>query len=196
MRNAIIVHGRPSKRQYYILKILHIRPTTLIWQGWLKKQLSKHGIEVDAPNMPRASDPNWDLWCREVEKSKIGPQTILVGHSCGAGFWIRYLSEHPDLRVGKVVLVAPWLGDDYGAPPTDFFEGYKIDPNLVSRTKGVTIFYSNNDFKVIHKAVSRLKSTVKNARYRQFNNYGHFTFGSMKTRKFPEVLEECLTGNT
>jgi len=94
--------------------------------------------------------------------------------------------------VSKVVLVAPWLGYDYGAPPIDFFEGYKIDPDIAKRTKGLTVFYSDDDFDAIKKSVSLLKSKLKNAEYREFHNYGHFTLSDMKTRKFPELLEECL----
>lgn len=192
MKNVIFVHGRPSRRESLIVKSLGLKYSTLSWAGWVGKQLKKQGYEFNAPEMPKAYDPNWHIWVKEVEKFKIGPETILIGHSTGAGFWVRYLSEHPDLVVGRVILVAPWLGYDYGAPPTDFFEGYKIDPNITKRTKGLTVFYSDNDFDAIKKSVSQLKSTLENAEYKEFHNYGHFTLTDMKTRKFPELLEECL----
>ena len=50
-----------------------------------------------------AFQPKWDLWVREVERFDLTPETLIVGHSCGGGFWVRYLSEHPKLKVGKVV---------------------------------------------------------------------------------------------
>jgi pimeloyl-ACP methyl ester carboxylesterase len=131
-----------------------------------------------------------------VEKYQIGPDTTLIGHSTGAGFWVRYLSEHNDLKVGKVILVAPWLGYDYGAPPTDFFKDYKIDRNIAKRTKGLIVFCSDNDFEAIQKSVAKLKATLKDTDYREFHNYGHFTLAQMRSKKFPELLEECLKQNT
>ena len=194
MKNVIFVHGRPSRRESFIIKSLGLKHSTLSWAGWLGKQLRKNGYEFNAPEMPRAYDPKWPVWVKEVEKFELGPETTLVGHSTGAGFWVRYLSEHPNLEVGKVILVAPWLGYDYGAPPTDFFEGYEIDPGIAKRTKGLVIFYSDNDFDAIKKSIAKLKSTLKNAKYREFRGYGHFTLKRMGmiTRKFPELLEECL----
>ena len=192
MKNAIILHGRPNKKEYYIAKVLGLKFSRFHWLGWLRRQLNKHGYEVGAPEFPWAYDPRWDNWVKEVEKIKIGSETILVGHSTGAGFWVRYLSEHPKLKVGNVILVAPWLGYDYGAPPTDFFEGYKVDPEIARRTASLSVFYSDNDFEAIQKSVAKLKSTLRGAHYKEFHKYGHFTFGSMKTTKFPELLEECL----
>lgn len=192
MKNAIFVHGRPSKLEARLVKSLGFKYSTFLWSGWLGKQLEKNGYEYASPEMPRAYDPIWDVWVKKVERFEIGPQTMLIGHSTGAGFWIRYLSERPNLEVGKVILVAPWLGYDYGAPPTNFFEGYKIDPNIAKRTKGLVIFHSDDDFEAIQKSIAKLKNTLKGADYKEFHNYGHFTLGSMKTRKFPELLEECL----
>lgn len=192
MKNVIFVHGRPSRREDFIIQLLRLRQSSLTWAGWLGKQLNKRGYEFYAPEMPKAYDPKWHDWVKEIEQFNIGPETILVGHSTGAGFWVRYLSERPNLEVSKVILVAPWLGYDYGAPPTDFFEGYKIDPNISERTKGLVVFYSDNDFDAINKSVSKLKSTLKNAKYKEFRGYGHFTLKGMRTRKFPELLEECL----
>ncbi len=192
MKNAIYVHGRPSRREDFSIKSLGLRQSSLHWASWLGEQLKKRGYEFNAPEMPRAYDPNYEAWQEKFERFKTSPDTVLVGHSCGGGFLIKYLSLHPQKSVGKVILVAPWLGYDYGAPPTDFFEGYKIDPNIAKRTKGLIIFYSDNDFNAIKKSVSKLKSTLENAKYKEFRGYGHFTLTDMRTRKFPELLEECL----
>jgi hypothetical protein len=192
MKNAVIVHGRPSAREYYLRKIIRRPNSTAHWQGWLRAQLIANGYLVDTPKMPRPYQPNYEKWRKEFERCHIGPQTLLIGHSCGGGFLIRWLSEHPEAKVGKVILVAPWIGHDYGAPATDFFDGYKIDPNIASRTKGLVVFYSDNDVKAIQAAISQLKTTLRGAKYKEFHHYGHFTISEMKTSKFPELLEECL----
>jgi uncharacterized protein len=195
MKNAIIVHGMPSKREDRIAKALGIKYSKFHWLGWLGRQLRRRGFEVWAPEMPHAYRPEYELWSEQVEKSEIGPDTTLIGHSCGGGFWIKYLSLHKDLKVGKVILVAPWLDPD-GNEAGDFFKDFKMDPGLAARTKGLVIFNSDNDMGNVMKSVARIRKTIKNSDYREFKNYGHFTIFTMKTAKFPELLAECLEGNT
>lgn len=161
------------------------------WLGWLQKQLRKRGFEVAGPDMPKPYAPDWDTWVEQVEKSKIGPDTILIGHSCGGGFWVKYLSLHQDLKVGKVILVAPWLDPD-GNETKGFFDDYEMDPDLAKRTKGLVIFNSDNDMGNVLKSVATIRKTIKNVQYREFHKYGHFTMLQMKTRRFPELLKECL----
>jgi predicted alpha/beta hydrolase family esterase len=189
MKNAIILHGKPGKEEYYDPQIPSA--SNYHWIPWLQKQLIVKGIAAQTPEVPLAFDPQWGLWCKEVERFEITPETILVGHSCGGGFWVRWLSEHPDVKVGKVVLVAPSLGYRWGDGGEDFFEGFKIDPELASRTKGITIFNSDNDNEAIHQAVKEIREQSKGIDYREFH-LGHFTEGSMKTPEFPELLEELL----
>lgn len=160
------------------------------WIPWLQGQLLKKDIWAATPEVPNAFEPQYELWCKEVERFDITSETIIVGHSCGAGFWLRWLSEHKDIKVGKVVLVAPSLG--YGWDGEYFFEGFDLDPELVLRTKGFTIFNSDNDREGIQQAVKEVRAKISGISYREFKNYGHFTFGSMQTEKFPELLQECL----
>lgn len=138
-----------------------------------------------------AYDPEWETWCREIERYDIGPETILIGHSCGAGFWVKYLSVHPDLRVGKVILVAPWMDPD-GDETKGFFAGLEIDSKLPERTHGVVIFHSDNDMGNVHKTVAILRDRIAAATYREFHKYGHFSYEDMGTQEFPELLEEAL----
>ncbi len=189
MRNAIILHGGPSEEEYY-------DPTTpsesnAHWLPWLQKQLLVKDISAATPEVPRSFDRNWKVWQREVERFDIGPETILVGHSTGAGFWIKYLSIHKKLKVGKVVLVAPWLDPDR-EHTKNFFDDFEIDPNFPARTQGVTIFNSDNDQASVQKTMQIVREKVANIAYKEFHNYGHFCFGDMKTQEFPELLQECF----
>ena len=142
MKNAIILHGGPSKEEYYDPKAPSM--SNAHWLPWLQGQLLKHDITAATPEVPHSFDRDWLVWLEEVERYNIGPKTILVGHSTGAGFWIKYLSINPNLKVDKVVLVAPWLDPDH-EHTQNFFNDFEIDPNLVNRTSGVTIFNSDND---------------------------------------------------
>jgi len=188
--NAIIVHGSPDKREYYDPDIRVASASNSHWLPWLQRQLMLRDIKADTPEMMFPFKPDYDLWKKEAERFEIGSETMLVGHSCGGGFWVRYLSEHPDLRVGKVVLVAPWL-DPANIRKTDFFN-FAYDPDLVSRTAGLTIFNSTSDHPGIHWSVEMLRQILHGAGYREFENYGHFCLHDMGTPAFPELLDELL----
>ncbi len=188
MKNAIILHGRPSKEEYYNPD--RPSPSNCHWLPWLQAKLLKKDIAAATPEVPFAFEPLWERWVKEVERFDINQDTILVGHSCGGGFWLRYLSEHKNLKVGKVVLVAPWI-DVEQEDPNHFFE-FKIDKDLVNRTGGVTIFHSDDDHKIVQTSVKKLQNELKNFKLQSFHDYGHFTYGSMKTVEFPELLEGCL----
>jgi len=193
MKNAIIVHGMPSKREDRVAKALGIKYSKFHWLGWLDRQLRHNGYEVWAPEMPHPYKPEYKLWAEQAEKAKIGPDTTLIGHSCGGGFWIKYLSLNKNLKVGRVILVAPWIDPD-GDEAEDFFKNYKMDPDLAARTRGLVIFNSDNDMGNVLKSVARIRRTIKNIEYREFHKYGHFTIFQMKTTKFPELLQACLEG--
>jgi predicted alpha/beta hydrolase family esterase len=187
MKNAIILHGKPERDEYYDPKFPSASNSH--WLPWLQKQLTVNNIKADTPEVPMAFDPQWDLWVKEVERFEITPNTILVGHSCGAGFWIRYLSEHKDLPVGRVVLVAPSLGKDWDRHK--FFD-FTIDPEISNRTKNITVFYSDNDKQAIIDTVKTLRGTIPSINIREFHGFGHFTYEAMKTFEFPELLTEVL----
>lgn len=188
MKNAVIVHGKPGKEEYYDPKFPSA--SNYHWIPWLQKQLLINEIAAYTPEMPHSYSPNYTIWTKEFERFEINQDTCLVGHSCGGGFLIRWLSEHKDVVVDKVVLVAPWLDPDRKVT-TDFFE-FEIDPHLSSRTKSLTIFHSDNDGKPIQKTVQILKDTVVSYKFKEFHNYGHFTHNDMATAEFPELLKVLL----
>ena len=189
MKNAIILHGGPSEEEYYDKTIPS--QSNSHWIPWLQQQLQVNGIPTATPEVPNAYDRSWKIWQKEVERFDIGPETILVGHSTGAGFLVKYLSINKKLSVDRVVLVAPWL-DPEREHTKNFFDDFEIDPELVSRTKGMTIFNSDDDQDSVHKTVKILKEKVKNINYTEFHDHGHFCYEEMHTSKFPELLEEIL----
>ncbi len=195
MKNVIFVHGMPSRWEFYLIGAAGLRYSSLHWAGWLRRELERRDYVFNAPEMPRAYDPQWDVWAKKVEQFEMCPDTTLIGHSCGAGFWIKYLSLHKDLKVGKVILVAPWLDPDNNQTH-GFFADYKIDPHLTKRAKKIIIFNSDNDMGNVFKSVAQVRKVVKDVQYREFHKYGHFTILDMKTRRFPELLNEVLQGKT
>jgi uncharacterized protein len=189
MKNAIILHGMGSKEEYYSLE--YPSGSNSHWLPWLQKQLLTRDILAVTIEMPHNFAPDYAVWRREFERFDITPETILVGHSCGGGFLVRWLSEHKDVKVGRVVLVAPWL-DPNKEDTTDFFD-FEIDTALVARTDGITIFESDNDdVSGVAPSVSLIRENVAGVKHILLNGYGHFCLGDMGTVEFPELLEEVL----
>jgi predicted alpha/beta hydrolase family esterase len=116
----------------------------------------------------------------------------LVGHSCGGGFLFRWLSEN-NVRVGRVVLVAPWINPNNDRDFRDkrFFK-FKIDPNLAVKTSGLIVMYSIDDHEPIIESVNILKSKIKKAYFQKFIGKRHFTLRHMKTEKFPELVRAII----
>lgn len=190
MKNAIILHGKPDPGQEEYYNLSFPSASNSHWLPWLQKQLLIHDIAAQTPEIPNAWKPDYKIWRKEFERYDISPETMLVGHSCGGGFLVRWLSENFDVRVDKVVLVAPWLDPDR-RDTTDFFD-FKIDPLLRSRTTDTIIFDSDNDMDDVHESVRQIRNAIKNTGYREFHNYGHFCFGDLKTVEFPELRDELL----
>ncbi len=189
MKNAILLHGLVNEAEYYDTRFPSASNSH--WFPWLQKQLLVHDIKADTPEIPKPFDMNWESWAKEVERYDITEETILLGHSMGGGFWVRYLSERTNLKVGKVVLVAPWLNLE-NSENTDFFD-FEIATDLTDRVKSLTIFNSDNDGKEVHNSVKLIKSKVPKAEIKQFHDYGHFCFNDMGTYTFPELAEALVS---
>jgi predicted alpha/beta hydrolase family esterase len=179
MKQTILIHGMPYKHEFYDVKIPS--PSNSQWFPWIQKQLSLRDEISQALEMPRAFDPIYKDWVAVFENCKIDNETVLVGHSCGGGFLLKYLSEHTELRPKKVVLVAPWL-DPEKEISTPFFD-FVIDSKLTERTD-IHIFISSDDFDGCLISFEIIKKALPNAHWHTFTDREHFC-----TTEFPELLE-------
>lgn len=188
MNRAIIIHGMLSKNEYYING--KDSPSNSHWLPWLQQQLCRQDILAQTPEMPRPFTPEYEVWKNEFERFEPDENTLLVGHSCGGGFLVRWLSENTDKIVGKVVLVAPWL--DIERKRGSLFDFViKSDLSIQSK-KGIDLLYSTDDMTDIKTSINHLRQNTENLRYHEFINYGHFVLDSMRSREFPELLQICL----
>jgi predicted alpha/beta hydrolase family esterase len=186
MQNAIILHGKANQTKYY--DPAFDSPSNASWLPWLQKQLLMRDILAQTPEMPLPWKPEYSAWSKELERFSITPETILVAHSCGAGFLVRWLSEHSDVRVGKVVLVAPWIDPDRTGGTGEFFD-FTFDSRLPERTAQTTIFVSKDDFDGVHISTKMIREAIPGVGYREFDTYGHFT----QVTEFLELRDELLT---
>ncbi|MDH5442009.1 MAG: alpha/beta hydrolase [Candidatus Nomurabacteria bacterium] len=183
MKTAIILHGMPDKEEYFDPD--NPSQSNRHWFPWLQKQFALNNILAQTLEMPKPYEPIYEDWKEMFERMPIDSETTLVGHSLGAGFLVRWLSES-DKKVGKVVLVAPWLD------PTDIikpFFDFEIDESISTKTESLSIFYSTNDFEDIQDSVTKLKGSLKNINWKEFENKGHFCTEDLGGPEFPELRD-------
>ena len=123
-----------------------------------------------------------------LKRQVIDENTILIGHSCGGGLLVKYLSENPDVKIGHLILVAPWI--DALHQFMQYFNNFEPDPRLQERVKTINLFYSSDDHygDMIIKSCKKLQEVYPNMRVHKFDDKSHFT-GDMK--EFPELWELC-----
>lgn len=189
MKHCILIHGKPSKKEYDDPGIPS--PSNHHWFPWIQKQLLLNDVLTQSIEMPRPYAPVYGSWADVLDQIGPNSQTSLVGHSCGAGFIIRYLSER-SITIDTLVLVAPWL-DPVRKSTTDFFQ-FIPDKNLLTRVRKAHILYSLDDPAVgIIESVTILRNLFPSMLIHEFHNKGHFTIDEMKTTEFPELLSIILS---
>ena len=188
---AIIIHGYHSKAR--LADPNKNTPSNHQWIPWLSKQLYMRDIFPIAIEMPTPWHPVYEDWKKELERFELDESTILIGHSYGGGFLVRYLSEN-NIKVDKVYLVAPYMGvdgDEVKDQDPTFFN-FQIDQNLVRKTNGVIVFESSNDMPEIKTSRQILEQNISDLKFIDLENKGHFTIGTMGKVEFPELFNEII----
>ncbi len=181
MKTAIIIHGMPSKDEFYDPNTPS--PSNFQFLPWLQKQLLIKDVIAQTPEMPNPYNPVYEVWKEVFEKFKIDEQTILVGHSCGGGFLVRWLSDNK-IKVGKVVLIEPWI-DIEKELKTGMFD-FDIDANFPDRTEKTTIFYGEDCHPDLKLSIDKLKDTLVGVEIKELlGEREHFCKPT-----FPEILPE------
>ena len=183
--NVVIVHG--SNENEKEAKRGGVE-NTRHWHSWIRKELQKKNIEVSGELYPKDWNPDFDEWKNVFEKNKIDEKTILVGHSAGCAFILRWLMQTKK-KVSKLIFVAPYLKDDGIATWLKEFVTFDFDDSLKSFYNGLTVFYDKKDLKGILESVELIKKKLP-CKLIELKNHGHFTKGDMGTEEFPELLEE------
>ncbi|MFW5846767.1 MAG: RBBP9/YdeN family alpha/beta hydrolase [Nanoarchaeota archaeon] len=189
MKNVIIVHGSCFHDKEK-LESGEPKINKRAWLPWIKQELEKQDISCEVPLMPNNSCPNYEKWKTEFERLKINEETILIGHSLGCAFLVRWLGE-TERKIEKLILVAPAVicPDFYEQCYKDFYN-FKISDKIKDNVGDIIIFISNDREEIIESAdIFKEKLEGKNIKLK---NLGHFTEEDMGTTEFPELLEEIL----
>ncbi len=144
--NVVIVHGSPKED----------RPDEFPqnkkhWILWLKKELENQGINTHNILMPQPWKPNYENWKKEFEKLNVNENTILVGHSAGGAFMVRWLSEKPR-KIKKLILIAPSKETTKDSQRLKEFCNFNINEKIKDFVKEIIIFISNDKKETIRSA--------------------------------------------
>lgn len=122
MKEVIILHGKLKKERYENSELP--TPHEANWLPWIQSKLGEKGIAAAIPPPPKPYYPVYEDWKKKFESLEVHNETTLIGHSAGADFILRWLSENKDVTPESALPVAPWndTEDKYGN-----FSRYELD---------------------------------------------------------------------
>ncbi|MDO4868126.1 MAG: alpha/beta fold hydrolase [bacterium] len=190
MKKAIIIHGWSKFEDWKQLD--RPSPSNAAFIPWLSKQLMVRGIHPIAIEMPNSYAPDYEIWKKELERFELDEETILVGWSCGGGFLLRYLSEN-NIRVRKLVLLAPWIGTfDNDKDRYEFdesFFNFNLNDSIYEKVlEDIILLEAEHEVVEVLMSIEKIKSKLKDANYRIIEGSGRHFF----EKNQPAVLEEIL----
>lgn len=186
--NCIIIHGCPSNKEKTMDPAT--RTYDKHWIPWLKTKLINAGIRTEAPLMPDPWEPDYEKFKAEFEKYIVDENTILVGHSCGSSFLVRWLGETQS-KVKKLILVAPWKIPDENDKYRQAFYTYNINPEIKNNVQEIIMFTSDTEEEA-GKISLQMFHNVLGGQIIELHNHGHFTLEDMGKEELPELLEIIL----
>lgn len=189
MKQLVFIHGGETFATYddYLtwLRALPYDPkkeTPKRWRDGLLEELGEKW-EGHVPLMPgkyNAKYPEWELWFEKVIPY-LNDNVVLIGHSLGGFFLLKYLSEHtfPVSVAGTFLVASPFYirGGGFDAPESV--------EQFISQAGQTFLYYSEDDTIVPFATLEKYRALVPNATIRTFADRGHFL-----SPEFPEILTD------
>ncbi len=186
MKKAYIIHGWGGF------------PKNPLYQ-WMKIELEKKGYEVLVPEMPDTENPQMESWTKEVKGvvEELNEESIFIGHSVGCQTILRYLESLGDIKVGGVILIAPWMKLDQKTIEEEGKEVLEISrpwmetpidfEKVKMRCDNFVCIFSDNDPYVPLSEENFFKEKL-GAKTLILNQRGHFD-PSSGIKDLPEILD-------
>ncbi|MFW0871446.1 MAG: alpha/beta hydrolase [Patescibacteria group bacterium] len=163
------------------------------WKHYLAEDLGDDW-QVYAPEMPNKLDAKYGQWKIWFEKyiPYLKDGVVLVGHSLGAMFLARYLSEQRlPVQVSKLFLLSgecvPNECVEKGGRGGSFYPEMENIEVLEDSAWEIYIVHSRDDPVVPYAHALRWKECLPKAKMVSFEDKGHFLH-----ERFPELIELIL----
>ncbi|WP_172622778.1 RBBP9/YdeN family alpha/beta hydrolase [Aquicella siphonis] len=186
-KNVIIIHGAygyPDEN----------------WFGWLKSRLSQSGVACLVPQLPTPRQQHLETWMKAFDqtvKACVNQHSILIGHSLGAAFILRWL-ERQSTRIYAAILVGAFIGkvgDEQFDSINHSFVDLPFDWDRCRRNCSKFICYHGYDDPYVSSSqADEIAFRLEAERY-VIMNAGHFNTAS-GYYQFPHLLNnlEALLG--
>jgi len=122
----------------------------------------------------------------EFEKYPVNESTILIGHSCGGAFLVRWLGDTKQ-KINTLILVAPWKIPDPDKVGRDVYYEFPIDETIKERVGRIVMFTADDEEEDGKKSVKMFHEALGGDLI-ELPGRVHFTMDSMGTDEFPELL--------
>jgi len=154
------------------------------WKESLQKKLGNKYLvlQPSMPNKTNARYNEWALWFSRITEV-IEENCVLVGHSLGGCFLVKYLSENtfPKKIRATILLAAPF--DDESIEDLTDFKLHDIS-DLFRKQAGKTVFFAGTDDPVVpFHETQKYKKRLPDAEYIVTPAPDHFV-----RAEFPEIV--------
>lgn len=193
MQQVIVIHGGTTFQDYDMyLKSLSEKKLNIdrfiyrpMWKELLQDNLGGDEYQVLLPSMPNSTNARyseWKLWFEHIS-SLFSDNCILIGHSLGAIFLAKYLSEYSlSVKVKATILIAAPYDDDSVEDLTDF-KIVKLSDRLVEQA-GRLVFFNGMDDPIISRLdLSKYQAQLPSAEFKILSAPDHFVRAN-----FPELI--------
>ena len=192
MQQIIVIGGGTTFSNYeHYLQFLANKPVYIerltyqpMWKELLQQNLGD-SYQVISPRMPNTTNAKyseWKLWFQNISQL-AADNCILVGHSLGAIFLAKFLSENEfPVKIQATILVAAPYDDETDEDLTDF----KLTGITDKFTKqaGNVIFYAGSDDPVVAKTeAEKYRTALPSAEFNILPASDHFVRAD-----FPEIV--------
>ena len=192
-KQVIAIHGGdafPTYEEYLnFLRNFEIDFDNLSIKGW-KTNLGEalgDGYEIILPRMPNSTNAKYVEWKIWFEKyfSIIKDDVILIGHSLGASFLAKYLSEEDfPKKIKATFLVAGPYNKDEERDLVEFVPPGNLE-NFTEQGGKIFLYHSKDDPIVHFQELEKYQDRLPTAQTRIFEDREHFS-----QEELPEIVKD------
>ncbi|MDR3457616.1 MAG: alpha/beta fold hydrolase [Verrucomicrobiae bacterium] len=196
-KEVIIIHGGScwkTRAEY----LTDLRATKFVvgffpragWHTNLQKDLGA-GFKVWLPDMPNWQNSRYDEWKIWFEKALAvaGASPVVVGHSLGGIFLIKYFSETVNPPKTRAILLVGTPYKTVSENPDFGNFALKRAPRRLDRLGANLHFYHSQDDSIVNFAdVEKYQKVLPRAAIKKYTDRGHFI-----QNHFPDLVQDVKT---
>ncbi|MFA6251516.1 MAG: alpha/beta hydrolase [Candidatus Paceibacterota bacterium] len=159
------------------------------WRDWIIWALEE-SYDLICPLMPNKQNADytaWKIWFERHFEFITDDNPILIGHSLGGAFLLKYLSENGfSKKILQLHLVAPYVENNgiYLEKLNTFAFDIKKINKIKDMCNEIHLWHSRDDNSVPFSHSELVKKNISTAEFHIFDDRGHF-----RQPAFPEILE-------